>query len=54
MQLCLASLSLALVIVNLCPQMEGHQNVSSTTGPSESLLLRGQLTLCLTLLPAGP
>ena len=35
MQLCLASLSLALVIVNLCPQMEGHQNVSSSTGPPE-------------------
>ena len=35
MQLCLASLSLALAIVNLCPQMEGHQNVSSSTGPPE-------------------
>ena len=35
MQLCFASLSLVLAIVNLCPQMEGHQNVSSSTGPSE-------------------
>ena len=35
LQLCLASLSLVLAIVNLCPQMEGHQNVSSSTGPSE-------------------
>ena len=29
------SLSLVLAIVNLCPQMEGHQNVSSSTGPPE-------------------
>ena len=35
MQHCFASLTLVLAIVSLCPQMEGHQNVSSSTGPSE-------------------
>ena len=35
LQFCLASLSLVLAIVNLCPQMEGHQNVSPSTGPPE-------------------
>ena len=56
MQHCFASLTLVLAIVSLCSQMEGHQNASTSTGPSElkSLLLRWQLTLCFTLLPAGP
>ena len=35
MQHCFASLTLVLVIVSLCSQMEGHQNVSSSTGLSE-------------------
>ena len=35
MQLCLPSLSLVPAIVSLCPQMEGHQDVSSSTGPPE-------------------
>ena len=36
MQLCLVSLSLwCLRLLNLCPQMEGHQNASSSTGPPE-------------------
>ena len=37
MQLCFVSLSLSLVlvIVNLCPQMEAHHNVSSSAGSSE-------------------
>ena len=35
MQHCFASLTFVLAIVSLCSQMEGHQNVSSSTGPSE-------------------